>query len=262
MGWWPYKETVRVHALRLTALAILLFLGGTAIAQEARLAVEQFVSRLKEVTVADMVVTQSLTIYDPRDSRKQVTGEQRLSIKLPARLRLETDVAGQREVRLLSGDRLVVQRGGKAFEAPPSERARQRAHTLFPLQRAAADLLREWAALGVRAEVAHTERVAGRAVVVFGALESDRTSPSVWLDPEYGVIRFITREEGADGPKLLDLAFSDHRKVAAGFFYPFRQEIFLNGKLLSAASVRAVEVNVGLADSLFDPDALLKGAPR
>src|SRR3989304_1756940 len=89
-----------------------------------------------------------------------------------------------------------------------------------------------------------------------------RTSPAVWLDPEYGVVRIITRVEGPDGAKVGDVAFSEHRKVSAGFFYPFRQELFLDSKLLEVASVRSVEGNTGLSDSLFDPDALLKGTSR
>ena len=245
----------------LTLLGVVLF-GGGAAAQDGRLAVELFVSRLSEGGVSDMVVSQTLTLYDPRDSGQQVMGEQRLSIKLPARQRLETDLAGEREVQLLSGDRLVIQRGGKSFEAPPAERARRRAHTLFPFPRTAQDLLVEWQSLGVRTDVAHTVRVGGRTLTVIGALQGDRASPAVWLDPDYGVVRFITRDNIPGGAKLLDLAFSEHRKVVAGFFYPFRQEIFLDGKLLSVTRVRSVDVNVGLPDSLFDADALLQGASR
>jgi outer membrane lipoprotein-sorting protein len=252
---------VRAPIVLLTLLAVLVF-APWARAQDARATVEQFVARLSEISVTDMVVTQILTLYDPKDSRQQVIGQQRLLIKLPARQRVETDMAGEREVRLLHGHRLVVERGGKVFEAPPLERAHQRAHTLVPFRRTAADLLVEWRSLGVLTEVARTVRAGARTVTVIGAREGDRTSPAVWLDPEYGVIRFITREEGPVGVKLLDLAFSEHRKVSAGFFYPFRQEIFLDGKLLSVTSVRNVEVNTGLPDALFDPDALLKGASR
>lgn len=257
----PYKEIVRRLTACLTLVGVVLFAGAAA-AEDARAALEQFVARLNEVTVSDMVVIQTLTLYDPRDFRQQVTGEQRLSIKLPARQRLETALGGEREVQLLSGDRLVIQRGGKIFEAPPAERERQRAHTLFPFRRTAQDLLLEWQGLGVRTDVAQVVRVGERAVTVIGALPGDRTSPAVWLDPDYGVVRFITRREGRGGPRLLDLAFSEHRKVAAGFFYPFRQEIFLDGRLLSVTLVRTVDVNVDLPDSLFDPDAFLKGASR
>lgn len=251
---------MRAPIALLTVLAALVF-PPSAQAQHAPTAVERFVARLNEISVVDMVVTQTLTVYDPKDSSQQVTGQQRLAIKLPARQRLETEIGGDRYVQVLNGDRMVVQQGGKVFEAPPLERARQRAHTLFPFRRTAADLLVEWRSLGVKTEVAHTSRVGARAVTVIGAPEGDRTSPAVWLDPEYGVIRFITREEGP-GARLLDLAFSEHRKVAAGFFYPFRQEIFRDGKLLSLTAVRSVDVNTSLPDSLFDPDALLKGPAR
>jgi len=252
---------VRAPTVVLTLLAVLVFVPQSQ-AEDARLAVEQFVARLAEITVTDMVVTQTLTLYDPKDSHRQVRGERKLWIKVPARLREETKVEDLRLLRVMNGDRLVVQRGGKVFEAPPRERERQRVHTLFPLPRTAADLLREWASLGVRTEVATAVRVGGRTVTLIGAAEGDRTSPAVWLDPEYGVVRIITRVEGPGGAKMGDVAFSEHRKVSAGFFYPFRQELFLDSKLLEVASVRSVEVNTGLSDSLFDPDALLKGTSR
>src|SRR3989304_3920183 len=109
--------------------------------------------------------------------------------------------------------------GGKGFRGPPREREPQRVHTLFPLPRTAADLLREWASLGVRTEVATAVRVGGRTVTLIGAAEGDRTSPAVWLDPEYGVVRIITRVEGPDGAKVGDVAFSEHRKGTAAGFY-------------------------------------------
>ena len=249
---------MRAPTLLLTLLTVLVFAPRTQ-AQDARLAVEQFVARLAGITVTDMVVTQTLTLYDPQDSHQQVRGERTLWIKVPARLREETKVEDLRLLRVMNGDRLVVQRGGKVFEAPPRERERQRVHTLFPLPRTADDLLREWASLGVRTEVATDVRVGGRTVTLIGAVEGDRTSPAVWFDPEYGVVRIITRVEGPDGRKVGDVAFSEHRKLAAGFFYPFRQEFFLDGKLLEVAFVRSVQVNTGLSDSLFEPDALLKG---
>lgn len=265
----PYKEIVHRLAACLALASVALFAdpaaaqGNPSDGSVARLAVEQFVSRLGEVSASDMVVVQSLTLYDPRDSRQQVRAEQRLSIKLPARLRLETDLGGgEREVQLLNGDRLVIRRGGKVFDAPPGDRLRQRAHTLFPFRRTAQDLLREWQSLGVKTDVAQTARVGGRTLTVIGALEGDRTSPAMWLDPEYGVVRIITREEGPGGPWLLDQAFSEHRKVPPGFFYPFRQERFRDGRLFMLTLVRAVDVNVGLPDSLFDADQLAQEADR
>jgi len=51
----------------------------------------------------------------------------------------------------------------------------------------------------------------------------------VWIDPEYGVVRFIRRE---------------------------RQEAFVDGKVLVLIVVRAVAVNTDLPDALFDPAGL------
>jgi hypothetical protein len=251
---------VRCRVASLTLLLAGFF--APAAAEEARVAVERFVARMGEIAVMDLTVAQTLTLYHPQDPRQQVTGHQRLWIKLPARQRVETEIGGDRDVRVLNGDRLVVSRGGRAFEAPPAERARQRAHTLFPFRRTAADLLREWAGLGIRTEVARSVRAGGRVVTLIGAAEGDRTSPAVWVDPEFGVVRIVTRETGPDGPWLLDLAFSEHRKVAGGFFYPFRQESFRAGKLFMLVLVRTVEVNTDPDDALFDADAMLKGSSR
>jgi len=61
------------------------------------------------------------------------------------------------------------------------------------------------------------------------------------------------------GEGLIDLAFSEHRPLAGAFFFPHRQEAFVDGKLLVLIVVRSVTVNTGLADSLFDPEALRQG---
>jgi hypothetical protein len=57
----------------------------------------------------------------------------------------------------------------------------------------------------------------------------------------------------------VDLAFSEHRALTGGFFFPHRQEAFVDGKLLVLIVVRSVRVNTGLADALFDPDELRRG---
>ena len=215
-------------------------------AQDAKAAVEAFVARLSDVNVTDLVIVQDLTLYHPNGRHAQSTGEQRVLFKLPRRQRLEQTVEGQREVRLAVGDRLFVRR--------PDGNART--DLLVPFRRSAADLLTEWRALGVRDDVSHVVRVGGRPVTVIGAMPGDRDVPAVWLDAEYGVVRFVTRETLPTGPALLDLAFSEHRPLPGGFFFPYRQELFVGGKLLMLFAIRSVRVNTNLPDSLFDPDAL------
>ncbi len=244
----------------LAVLALLVagaFRGG---AQDARAAVEAFVARLTDVTVTDLVIVQNLTLYHPDGRHPQSTGEQRVLFKLPLRQRLEQTVEGQREVQLTVGDRVWVRRAdGKVYEAPPLDRGSDRAYLLVPLKRTAADLLVEWRSLGVRDDVSHVERVGGRPVTVIGAKPGEREVPSVWVDAEYGVVRFVTRRQLPTGPALVDLTFSEHRPLVGGFSFPHRQEAFVNGKLLMLITVRSVRANTNLPDALFDPDALRTG---
>lgn len=241
----------------LTLGGILLFAAPSA-AQDVSAAVERYAARLRGVAVGDLLVTQSLTVVNPRNPADRATGDQRLSIKFPARQRLETRIGGEREVRLLSGGRMVIQRGGKAYEAPPQQGGYQRGDLLIPFERTAAELLSQWRSLGVRTEISHVTTVDGRQVIVIGARAGDRTSPAVWLDPDYGVMRLVTRDTSTGTARTLELVYSDHRKVAGEFFYPYDQQGLLGGELVFVVRVRSVEINVGLGDSIFDPDALLK----
>jgi hypothetical protein len=57
----------------------------------------------------------------------------------------------------------------------------------------------------------------------------------------------------------VDLAFSEHRPLAGAFSFPYRQEAFVDGKLLVLIQVRSIVVNTRLSDSLFDPATLRQG---
>jgi hypothetical protein len=169
-------------------------------------------------------------------------------------------VDGQQEIRVTVGDRVWVrQPDGRTYEAPPADGRRDRVHLLTAFRRGAADLLREWQSLGVRDDVSDEVRMGDRVVTIIGARASERDRPAVWIDPEYGVVRFIVRERLPQGPVLVDLTFSDHRRLVDRFFYPYRQELFAEGKLLALFAVRSAAVNTGLADALFDPEALKRG---
>jgi outer membrane lipoprotein-sorting protein len=242
---------------RLAALAVLL-LPLVALAADARSAVETFVARVAGAQVTDLAIEQTFTLFSPDGRQPQSSGEQRVWVKVPRRQRVEQVVEGRREVRLSVADQVWVRSAdGKVYEAPPAEREHDRTHLLMPFRRTAADVLAEWRSLGIRDDVSHETRVApGRTVTVIGAQPGERATPAVWLDPEYGVVRFIRRERLPKGEGLVDLAFSEHRPLAGAFFFPHRQEAFVDGKLLVLIVVRSVAVNTGLSDSLFDPDAL------
>ena len=253
----PYKKEV-LGALCVVVVALTLV--GDAVAADSRAAVDSFLQRVGNVTIRSLVVDQTLTLYDPSGRQAKSTGEQRIYLKLPGRQRLEQLVDGQREVRLSVDGRAWVRRAdGRTYEVPPSDHRRDHTHLLVPLRRSSADLLAEWTRLGVRGDVSYDTNVAGRRITVIGATPGERAVPQVWLDSERGVVRFVARERLPKGDGLLDLTFSEHRPLAGGFAYPYRQEAFLDGKLVLLVAVRSASINTNPDDALFDPDALKRG---
>jgi len=240
-------------------LVVVLVPVAAASSDEARSAVDAFLARLGQVNVTDLVVEQTLTLFDPGGRHPQSSGEQRVYVKLPRRQRVEQTIDGQKEVRLTVAHRLWV-RGfdGKTVEVPLPG-ARDATQLLVPFRRTGADLLTEWKVFGVRDDVSYVTRSADRMVTVIGARPGERTVPQVWLDPELGVVRVVTHEKLPQGEGVLDLAFSEHRPLAGGFALPHRQEAYLDGKLVVRVIVRSAAVNTGLDDALFDPDALRRG---
>jgi len=232
---------------------------AAASGSDARAAVDAFLARLGEVNVADLVIVQTLTLFDPAGRHPQSNGEQRVYVKLPRRQRVEQTIDGQKEVRLTVGDRIWVRApDGKTFEAPPPG-TRDPTQLLVPFRRTGADLLAEWKVLGVRDDVSYVTRSGDRTVTVIGARPGERAVPQVWLDPERGVVRFVTREKLPSGESVIDLALTEHRPLVGGFALPHRQEAFVDGKLIVRVVVRSAAVNTGLDDALFDPDALRRG---
>ena len=253
----PYNEEVfRALGVLLVALTLV----GGAVAADSRVAVDSFLQRLGNVSISSLVVEQTLSLYDPTGRQAKSTGEQRIYLKLPRRQRLEQIVDGQREIRVTVDDRTWVRRpDGQIYEAPPPDRQRDPTHLLVPLRRSGADLLAEWKALGVRGDVSYDANVSGRAITVIGATPGQRGVPQVWLDGERGVVRFIARERLPKGEGLVDLTFSEHRRLAGGFAYPYRQEAFVDGKLVLLVLVRSATVDTNPPDALFDPEALRRG---
>jgi hypothetical protein len=251
----PYKRAV-IRALGwLVPLALVLASGAPGSESEVRRAVEGLVARLAGPRIEDLVIEQTLTLYHPDGRHPRSTGERILYLKPPRRQRIEQTIDRQREVRLTVGNRTWVrQPDGEVREVPAD--ARGRSDLFSPLRSTADDLLAEWRSFGVRQEVSHVVQLGGRPVLVVGAAPGDRKSPAVWLDETYGVVRVVTRERLPQGPTLVDVALSEHRPVLDGFYFPYRQEVFAEGRLLLRFVVRAVRVNPGLPEALFDPAVL------
>lgn len=238
-------------------LIVLLLTSGSSLAADARSAVEGYLARLAGTVIENLTVEQNLTLYHPDGRHPAATGSQRLFLKLPSSQRLEKTIEGQREVRLTVGDRVWIrQPDGRTYEAPPTEGRRDRTYLLTAFQRSATDLLDDWRTMGVRDSISDQARIGGRLVTIIGARAGERDRPAVWIDPEYGVVRFTTRERLPEGPTFIDVAFSDYRPLIDRFFYPYRQEVFAGGKLLVLVTVRSIAANTRLSDELFDPGVL------
>lgn len=254
----PYNRLV-VRAAAVVLLLAALLAPGALAASAARAAVDAFVARLGDVNVTDLVIDQTLTLFDPAGRQPQASGQQRVYVKLPRRQRVEQTIDGQKEIRLTVADRSWVRSAdGKTFEAP-GPGTRDATPLLVPFRRTGADLLAEWKVLGVRDDVTYETRAGDRTVTVIGARPGERTVPQVWLDRERGVVRFVTHEKLPQGDGVIDLSFSEHRPLAGGFALPWRQEAYVDGKLVVRVIVRTAAVNTGLDDALFDPDALRRG---
>ena len=253
----PYNRAVtRRVAILLALLVVPLAAHGSV----ATAAVERLVARLAAAQVSDLVIEQSFTLYHPDGRHPQSSGEQRLWLKTPRRQRTEEVVEGQRDARLAVEDR-VWQRtaDGRVLELSGRDGEQQGMSLIMPLGRTAADLLAEWRTLGIRDDVAWVTRVGGREVTIIGARPGERDAPSVWLDPEYGVVRFVRRQRLPGGERLVDLTLSEHHALAPGLYFPYRQEAFVDGKLLVLVVVRSARLNAGVPDELFDPDAFRRG---
>lgn len=244
---WKIKAFVTVLLVALPVAA--------AQGAEPRAVLERFLARVAGAPVRDLTLEQDLTVFNPEGRAAFTTGSQRVIVKLPDFQRIEQTLEGRREVRLTARGRTWR----RAADGTVSEMPRDRGQAIalaVPLHRSADELLAEWRALGVRDDRSHETRMAGRSVTVIGAQVGERDRPAAWIDPEYGVMRFVAREAVATGTVLTDIVFSDFRPLLGSLFFPHRQETFRSGKLVVRLLARSVTANTNPPDSLFDPVSL------
>jgi hypothetical protein len=246
---------VRTPVGALVVVAVTALVSLVAGAAAPRAVLERYLARVAGTPLRDLTLEQDLTVFNPEGRAAFATGTQRLVFKFPDQQRLDQVVDGRSEVRLTVRGRTWRRGPDGRVIALPADRG-QTVALAVPIQRSADDVLAEWRALGIRDDRSHEARVAGRVVTVIGAEVGERDRPAAWLDPEYGVMRFVVREPADTGSVLTDVSFSDHRPLIGGLFFPHRQETFRSGKLLVRLIVRSAIVNTGPPDSLFDPAAL------
>jgi hypothetical protein len=250
------RITGRVRTSRVAlVIGALAALAGVAGAAEPRAALERFLARTAGTALRDLTLEQDLTVFNPEGRAAFATGTQRLVVRFPDQQRVEQVVEGRTEVRLTVRGRTWRRGPDGAVTALPAERAHAIALAVPP-RRSADEVLAEWRTLGIRDDRSHEARLSGRLVTVIGAHEGERDRPAAWLDPEFGIMRFVAREPADAGTVFTDISFSDHRPLLGPVFFPHRQETFRSGKLIVRLIVRSARANTAPPDSLFDPTAL------
>jgi outer membrane lipoprotein-sorting protein len=101
-------------------------------------------------------------------------------------------------------------------------------------------------------KIVGSETVNGRDCHVVVAMDTTFEMAKIWLDKEtLDLLKAEAKQEDEDHTVMF---FKDYRKVHGDLRYPYTSEVYQGEKLLSTITVKAVEVNKGVADTLFDPD--------
>jgi len=101
-------------------------------------------------------------------------------------------------------------------------------------------------------EIVGSEKVNGRDCHVLLVKDESIDQAKIWLDKE--TLDPLKVEAKPQDDKQTIMIFKDYRKVHGDLRYPYLSEVYQGGELLSTITVKTVEVNKGVADTLFDPD--------
>jgi outer membrane lipoprotein-sorting protein len=102
------------------------------------------------------------------------------------------------------------------------------------------------------AEITGSEKVDGRDCYVVAVKDSSSEMGKVWLDKE--TLNPLKVEGRSDGEINMVMLFQDYRKLVGELSYPYKSEIYQGDKLVSTITVKTVEINKNIPDTLFDPD--------
>jgi outer membrane lipoprotein-sorting protein len=109
-------------------------------------------------------------------------------------------------------------------------------------------------------KIVGSETVNGRDCHVVIGMEETFEMAKIWLDKEtLDLLKVETKQEGEEHTFMF---FKDYRKVLGDIRYPYMSEIYQGEKLISTITVKTVEVNKGVADTLFDPDKVEVKGPN
>jgi outer membrane lipoprotein-sorting protein len=110
------------------------------------------------------------------------------------------------------------------------------------------------------AEIVGSETIGGRRCFVLAVLDPSSETAKLWVDQ--GNLALLKLEGRPSNGDTMTVLFSDHRSVAGGFEFAYRADVYSGEELITTVVVESLDINSGLADELFNPDAVKVDAPE
>jgi len=102
----------------------------------------------------------------------------------------------------------------------------------------------------VDAEIVGSEKAGGRDCYVLAVLDESSDIAKLWIDQKDYALLKIEGKKTED--EAMVVVFSDFRKVPGGIEMAYKAEMYSGADLISTVIMKAVEINTGLTDDLFD----------
>lgn len=110
-----------------------------------------------------------------------------------------------------------------------------------------------WTIISDKAEIVGTEKIGDRECYVV-LIKEPKKSPftRIWLDKK-NLVLVQAESKGSKGETMLVVS-SDFKKIKGDWEWPYKTEIYANGKPMTTSRVKSLDINQGLSDDLFNPD--------
>ena len=109
-----------------------------------------------------------------------------------------------------------------------------------------------WDTLIANGEMTGEEMLGNYDCILAQATDEKGEKFTLWIEKD--TWNLIQAENHNEGSGKINFWNSDFRKIEGNWEIPFKQEVYVDGKLVLTSLVKSVKVNQNPADELFDPD--------
>ncbi|NIM20516.1 MAG: outer membrane lipoprotein-sorting protein [Candidatus Latescibacteria bacterium] len=243
------KNTHLAIKLMVVAAASLALGAGLTVADNWQNILEKTKAKYAnyENEIQDMITLQEIQMMTPG---RVLTADSKM-FKKGEKFRMESVVEMPEMPKEMGGMRTVVINDGKATWMISSILGKQKLSGEEEAQyQTEGDW---WGFLTEKAKLIGSERIDSRTCHVV-EIEEGRGVPysKIWIDEKHLVL-VRANSKGPQGQHI-QMDFSDFRKIGSGWEIPYKTDVYMDGDLISTVLVKAIEINKGLSDELFDPE--------